>query len=172
MNPNTNDLQRFTLEQFETMKKEEHCHYELIDGIVFMSPSPSREHQFAAHQIHGLLYNLLSKSPCQAAGELDVQYNHNVYKPDLMVFCNKDAEHPEIIFEILSPSTRHRDLGIKVIKYEEMGVKEYWIIDLKIKTVTVHDFVHQTAETYGIDESIQSLAQPDIKIAVADIFAF
>lgn len=63
MNPNTNDLQRFTLEQFETMKKEEHCHYELIDGIVFMSPSPSREHQFAAHQIHGLLYNLLSKSP-------------------------------------------------------------------------------------------------------------
>lgn len=89
-----------------------------------------------------------------------------------MVFCNKDAEHPEIIFEILSPSTRHRDLEIKVVKYEEMGIKEYWIIDLKMKTVTVHDFMHQTAETYGVDEIIQSLAQPDIKIAVADIFAF
>ena len=74
------------------------------------------------------------------------------------------------MFEILSPSTRQRDLRVKVVKYEEMGVKEYWIIDPKVKTVTVHDFVNDTAETYGVHDTIKSLAHPEISIAVETLF--
>ena len=51
-----------------------------------------------------------------------------------------------------------------------MGVKEYWIIDPKVKTVTVHDFVNDTAETYGIHDTIKSLAHPEISIAIEMLF--
>ena len=163
-------LDRITLAEFETMEKENHLNYELIDGIVLMSPSPSREHQKIAGNLYFSLRAQLESSRCDSLYEMDVKFAGNVYKPDMMVFCDEEAELPEIIFEILSPSTRHTDLRIKVVKYEEMGVKEYWIIDPKVKTVTVHDFANNTAETYGIDDTIDSMAQPDLHIPVAKIF--
>lgn len=163
-------MKPITLEEFEAMEKQERYNYELIDGIVMMSPSPSREHQEIGTNILITLGNQLAQTPCKPIYELDIKYNNCVYKPDLMVFCDQVAELPEIIFEILSPSTRHRDLRIKVVKYEEMGIKEYWIIDPKVYTVTVHDFVNHTAESYGLDETIYSMAQPKIVIPVSKIF--
>ena len=157
-------------EEFYAMEKSDGWNYELIDGLVMMSPSPSREHQEIASNLHFSLRSRLSGTVCRSLFELDIRFGSNVYKPDVMVFCDKDAELPEIIFEILNPSTRHRDLRLKVVKYEEMGVKEYWIIDPKVKTVTVHDFVNETAETYSLGDSIQSMARPEILIAVSDLF--
>ena len=88
-----------------------------------------------------------------------------------MVFCHDNDDLPEIIFEILSPSTRQKDILVKPICYQAMGVKEYWIIDPKVKIVTVHDFINQTAESYGLGETIYSKAIPEVIITVADIFA-
>lgn len=113
-----------TLEEFLTMGKDDRYNYELIDGVILMSPNPSREHQEIGTNILVKLGNQLSGSPCKPIYELDIKHNYCIYKPDLMVFCDKDAELPEIVFEILSPSSRYRDLRIKVVKYEEMGVKE------------------------------------------------
>ena len=158
-----------TLEAFMQMPKDEHQKYELIDGIVYMAPSPSREHQIIAHEIHGQMYHILKQMGCTAAGELDITWEENVLRPDLMVFCNRDDEIPEIVFEILSPSTRHRDLGIKLVKYQQMGVKEYWIIDPKAKTITVHDFVNEHAETYIIGETARSFIRPELEFAVTGI---
>ncbi len=149
-----------TLEMFTAMPKDEHKKYELIDGIIYMAPSPSREHQRIAHKLHGKLYTTLDQTGCDAAGELDIVCQGNVLRPDLMVFCNRDDEIPEIVFEILSPSTRHRDLGIKLVKYEQMGVKEYWIVDPKTKAITVHNFVAQHAETYILGEIAKSEIRP------------
>lgn len=163
-------MESVTPEEFEAMEKDERFNYELIDGIVMMSPSPSREHQGISIKIAHKLMNSLENTPCQPLYEYDIRINDNIFKPDLMVFCDENAELPEIIFEILSPSTRHRDLSIKVIKYKEAGIKEYWIIDPKVKTITVHDYINQTAETYAIGDTIHSKARPEIIIAVADIF--
>lgn len=169
MNMDAQKLQPVTLAEFAAMPKDSHLTYELIDGVVMMSPSPSRKHQFAAHQLHGFLFNLLHK-PCRAVGELDIEWKDNVLQPDVMVLCQDDAEIPEIVYEILSPSTQYRDLGIKFALYEAMGVKEYWIIDTKLKSVTVHDFIHRTSASYICGETIHSSALPEIVIAVADIF--
>ena len=87
-----------------------------------------------------------------------------------MLFCTENAELPDIIFEILSPSTMRTDLIIKLSKYEEMGIKEYWIIDPKTQTVVVHDFVNQKAESYGINDTITSSAYKEIIIQVKDLF--
>ena len=159
-----------TIEEFMLMPKDEHKKYELIDGIVYMAPSPSREHQMIAHEIHGQMYPVLKQLGCTAAGELDISWNGNVLRPDMMVFCNRDDEIPEIVFEILSPSTRYCDLAIKLVKYQQMGVKEYWIVDPKTKSITVHDFVNQHAETYIIGETTRSFIRPELEFAVAGIF--
>ena len=156
---------------YKRQEKDECLNYELIDGVVMMSPSPSREHQQVAGRLFASLFQQLSATPCEPLYELDVPFDGDVFKPDVMVFCDETAELPEIIMEILSPSTRHRDLRIKVVKYEEMGVKEYWIIDPKTRTITVHDFIGGTAEGYCAGETIQSQARPEIVIAVDDIFA-
>lgn len=163
-------LKHTTLEEFAAMEKDERFNYELIDGVVMMSPSPSREHQIISFRLQGNLFLALKNTACQGACEYDIKCGEAIFKPDVMVFCNPDVELPEIIFEIISPSSKYRDLVIKVAKYEEADIKEYWIIDPKIKTVTVHDFVNQTTEIYGINDTIQSKAIPEIIIAVADIF--
>ncbi len=160
-----------SLEEFEAMPKEEHLNYEFIDGVVLMSPSPSRVHQAIGTQIIATAYSQLKNSPCTPVYELDIKHNGCVYKPDVMIFCDKEAELPEIIFEILSPSSRYRDLKVKLVKYEEMGVKEYWIVDPKLKSITIYDFVNSTAEVYAESDTAQSAAHPEIKIAVADIFS-
>ena len=163
-------LEPYSIEEFELLEKQDGWNYELIDNIVMMSPSPSREHQEISGNLHFALRSKLHDTTCRSLYEMDIQFHNNIYRPDMMVFCDKDAELPEIIFEILSPSTRQRDLRIKVVKYEEMGVKEYWIIDPKVKIVTIHDFVNNTAETYGIHDVVQSMAHPEIMIPVADLF--
>lgn len=171
MSMNATDLKRLTPAEFDTMAKDERLRYELIDGIVLMSPSPSREHQKIEVNLIRKLGDILDQTPCEPLHEYDVAFEDSVYKPDVMVFCDSEALIPLIVFEILSPSTRQRDILIKPLRYQEMGIKEYWIIDPKVKIVTVHDFVHETAETYGLGEIIHSLALPEVVIAVADIFA-
>lgn len=164
-------LQEVSLEEFEAMEKDKQFNYELLDGIVLMSPSPSFEHQEIAGKLYNGLFNKLSGILCKVIYEFDIKYKGNILKPDIMIFCNNNRELPDIVFEILSPSTRQHDLLYKPFKYQQMGVKEYWIVDPKMKSITVHDFVNATAETYGIGETIQSLAHTEIIVSVADIFA-
>lgn len=164
-------LSPITMEEFEGLERDERLTYELIDGIVLMSPSPSREHQEIGANILIKLGTQLAHSPCRPLYELDITFNEDVYRPDVMIFCNNNKDIPAIVFEILSPSTRQRDLFVKLNKYHAMGVKEYWIVDPKTKTVIVHDFVFETAEIYAIGETIHSCNLPEIVIAVADIFA-
>ena len=164
-------LNPVSLEEFEAMEKDERLTYELIDGVVMASPSPSREHQTIANKVNYSLLKTFENSSCEVLYEFDIKFDGDILKPDLMLFCDKDAELPEIIFEILSPSTRQKDILVKPICYQAMGVKEYWIIDPKVKIVIVHDFINQTAESYGLGDTIQSKARPEISITVADIFA-
>ena len=163
-------MESVTPKEFEAMAKDERFNYELIDGMVMMSPSPSREHQRIGLKLILKLSSALEYTTCEPLYEYDIKFNDNIYKPDILVFCDENAELPEIVFEILSPSTRRKDLIIKTLKYEEVGIKEYWIIDPKVKTITVHDYVNQTAETYAVGDTVQSKARPEIIIAVADIF--
>lgn len=172
MSMNAEDLKRVTLEEFEAMEKDERFTYELIDGIVMMTPSPTYDHQSIGSNITINFGVMLKDTSCKVIYEYDVRFDGDSFRPDVMVFCkNREEMPPEIIVEILSPSTRRRDLMLKLVKYEAMGVKEYWIVDPKIKSVTVHDFINETSESYGLGETIHSQTRPEIIIAVDDIFA-
>ena len=85
------------------------------------------------------------QSPCDVRLDRD---NYTVVQPDLLVICGpQDYLHmkrlegaPDLAVEILSPSTRSKDMILKLYKYEKAGVREYWIVDPEHRTVTVHFF--------------------------------
>ena len=171
MNMNAKDLHRISLEEFDAMTKDEHLTYELVDGVVLMSPSPSFEHQVVGNKLLFHLNLRLEKTKCQPLYEYDIRTNGDVLKPDVMIFCDDNTELPRIVFEIISPTSKYRDFVIKVAKYEQAGIAEYWIADPKSKAITVHDFFNAETEIYNLGDTIRSRAIPEIVIAVDDIFA-
>ncbi|MEA1916214.1 MAG: Uma2 family endonuclease [Campylobacterota bacterium] len=118
--------------------------WELIDGIAYsMSPSPVMEHQNISANISYELKNSLKNcNKCQSVLALDwVVSEDTVVCPDNMVVCNQDKKSqfitktPEIIFEILSPSTMKKDRTTKYNLFQENGVKYYILVEPKIQNI-------------------------------------
>jgi len=119
--------------------------WELIDGIAFaMSPLPSIEHQETSKRILIQLTSLLKDCPeCKALLPVNWKIAEDtVVQPDNLVVCgdvggNYLTEKPEMIFEILSPSTVFKDRNIKYELYEDQKVKYYIIVDIGAKVAEV-----------------------------------
>jgi Uma2 family endonuclease len=113
--------------------------YELIDGVVMMSPSPRPRHWKAAQEII-LQLGLFVRTggTADVYGETDLQINDRwVFRPDVCVYAVRPAAviperltaAPDLVVEVLSPGTQALDLITKRDEYERSGVKEYWIVD-------------------------------------------
>ncbi len=117
--------------------------WELIDGIPYaMAPAPVKKHQFLASKIIFELQKTLNCKNCEVLGEVDYKVNEDtVLKPDVVLTCDDYGveyliKAPEIVFEILSPSTARRDEVYKYKIYEKEGVKFYILVypdDLRAK---------------------------------------
>lgn len=124
---------------------------ELIDGVFYDMASPGSAHQIIAFEI-GMqisLYIKWKKGKCiPLMGPLDVQLGHDdrtVVQPDLSVVCDRDKVRknavygaPDLVVEIMSAATRRKDMSIKLSKYAESGVREYWLVDPDRKRVLVY----------------------------------
>ena len=130
--------------------------WELIDGEAFcMAPGPGESHQFLSITLATEL-NIYFKNkkcrvytapfdvmlPCGNESEDEID---TVVQPDIMILCdlsklrpNGIKGAPDVVFEILSPSTAWRDLADKLYLYERSGVKEYMIVDPVSKIVTAY----------------------------------
>ena len=114
---------------------------QLIENNIVMTPTPAYRHQEIQSDIIKALFLFLDKNPLGKllVAPLDVYFNdENVLQPDIMFISNdkmdiihNDGLHgsPDLIIEILSPSTAKYDLNQKKAVYECSGVKEYWIVD-------------------------------------------
>lgn len=120
---------------------------ELIAGkIVMMSPRPRTRHMEVSGEIFAEFRNYLKGKKCRPFMELDVYLDEeNRYIPDVMIVCNPDIIKddgihgaPDLIVEVLSPSTAKYDRGIKKDIYEQAGVKEYWIVDTFAKSIEAY----------------------------------
>ena len=143
---------KYTLEDYYALPEDVRA--ELIDGVIYNMTAPSVNHQ----RILGELYLLFRECadrhgmPCEVLfAPCDVHLDRDPYtmvQPDLLVSCGeKDEESeqryegaPDLTVEILSPSTRSKDQLLKLYKYQNAGVREYWIVDPKFRIVTVHYF--------------------------------
>ena len=144
---------RYTYADYCTWDDDER--WELIDGAPYaMAPSPSQAHQTILGRLFAQLHNYLEGKPCKAfIAPFDVRLNANadgetddtVVQPDILVVCDDtklDGKScigpPDLVIEILSPSSALKDKAIKFKKYLEAGIREYWIVDPDTKTVSAH----------------------------------
>lgn len=132
-----------TYEAFEESREDTDEILEYINGVIYMSPSPSIKHQEISSYLHGELYNSLKGKDCNVfSAPTDVLFDNTnddakkTVVPDLFVTCDPDnfteneyVGPPEFVIEILSPSSRSHDMVIKLNLYMNNGVKEYWIVD-------------------------------------------
>lgn len=119
---------------------------QLIDNKLIMAPSPFTVHQKLIGQLFSLLndYVTAKKKGQVFLAPLDVYLDSgNIFQPDIFFIANNNLKNlhengyhgaPDLVIEILSPSTAHYDLKEKKKVYERNGVKEYWIIDPNYKS--------------------------------------
>jgi Uma2 family endonuclease len=125
--------------------------YELIDGVPYLMGAPNRRHQGISIKLSRLFANFLKGKPCKVYhAPFDVRLNADtlddtVVQPDLLIVCDHSilndagcAGAPDMVVEILSPSTSRYDRITKFNTYLKHGIREYWIIDPETKTLAAH----------------------------------
>lgn len=130
-------------------KMPEGASYQLIAGEIIMSPAPDLLHQDILGAIFYELRQFVHQSKLGKVfvAPTDVYFNeHDTFQPDIL-FVSTERKHilkderiegaPDLVVEILSPSTGYYDLAKKKDVYEQSGVKEYWIVDPKLKSIEV-----------------------------------
>ena len=117
--------------------------YEIIEGEEIMQAQPAINHLQITTNLLYIIRSYLRGKRCKVYAEPDVYFDaDNRYIPDLVIVCDQEkikAAHiegaPDLVVEILSPSTGKRDMGIKKDVYEKFGVREYWTIDSKSRSI-------------------------------------
>lgn len=147
--------------------------YELIDGVAYLMapPAPDLAHQDIAGEIFRQFANALQGASCRAfiapvdvrlpkAGEADDQID-TVLQPDVLVVCDPTKLDrrgvrgaPDLVVEVLSPSTAGHDQVLKRRVYERAGVREYWLVHPTDRILTIYRLA---ADGYGKPD-VQELA--------------
>ena len=160
--------------------------YELLNGELMMVPAPNTKHQ----RVLGRLYMELARFiQQQGLGEVYVApvdvilSDTDVVQPDLL-FISRAREHritdenvrgaPDLVIEILSPSTADRDVGYKHELYGKHGVLEYWIVDPLAETVAVHRQRNGRLElsgTFGRRDRLGTALLEGLQLDLDDILA-
>lgn len=159
---------------------------ELIDGKIYAMASPSSRHQEISGNFHGLIWNFLRGKRCKVFhAAFDVRLNPNeddtVVQPDIVVICdpskiekNSCKGAPDFIIEIESPSTAKKDRFIKLEKYAQAGVKEYWIAQPDEHAIQIFRLdetgVYKTHCRHEADSTVQSSVLEGLEIKLTDIF--
>jgi Uma2 family endonuclease len=153
------------------------------DAMEMMSPGAATAHQRISGELFFLLKTFLRGKPCEVfSPPFDVKLSakkHDVVEPDLFVVCDasKIDEHrcngaPDLVVEVLSPSSVRRDKIIKYRKYLQTGVREYWIVDPREATVMacVLDGERYTANIYGEGDLVPVTVLQGCVIDLGEVF--
>ena len=158
---------------------------QLIEGELYMSPSPSWFHQEILSNLADIFFHYLRKKRIGKIylAPLDTFLTElNVYQPDIIFVSNERKSilkeegvdgAPDFVAEILSPRTAKYDRGAKRDIYARTGVQEMWIVDPELKTVQVFRFADSASTpfaTYGLKQKFTSPLFPGLSVSVADVF--
>lgn len=157
--------------------------YEIIGGELIVSPSPTTRHQRVSFRLSRLFEDFFERT---ASGEafaapLDVVLGHyDILQPDIVVVLRENADRitengvigpPDLVVEIVSPSTVRTDRIRKGATYATFGVPEYWIVDPESETILVQTLVDgQFKPISSEDELVRSIHIAGLEIDASSVF--
>jgi Uma2 family endonuclease len=160
--------------------------YEIIEGVLYVSPAPKYRHQFVAGALFALLWQYVRERGLgvvlSAPFEIYLSERIRPLQPDI-VFLRADVEPsvdasgfdgtPDLAVEILSPSSIRRDRFIKFALYENAGIPEYWIVDPETRSIEVYVWRNGLYElhTHAVgDVAVTSTLFPELALRVNELF--
>ena len=158
---------------------------EVHDGVLVAMAEPTRKHQSIFGEIHGQLWQFLKGKPCKVyAAPFGVRLSEKEdtgFEPDIIVVCDESKLErrgichgaPDMVVEILSPSTKRIDKVYKFDKYLKAGVREYWIVDpeLDIVQANVLQGGSYITSMYNKESKAPVSVLDGCAIDLADVFA-
>ena len=174
---------KFTVKDY--MSTPEGTRYQLLDGEMILAPSPTQKHQTVLANLAAAVRTFVQQHELGRVwfAPLDVVLsNHDVAQPDLMFVSNERAGiiteanvqgMPDLVVEILSPSTAVYDQGYKRALYGLHEVREYWIVDPDAETVEVLVMGEEglnSHQVFGIGQTLESPLLDGLHLELADLF--
>lgn len=162
----THEKNEYTIEDYLALPED--VRVELIDGQFFEMFAPTLSHQAVSMELSAAIWNFIRKKKggCVVfAAPVDVQLDmdeRTMVQPDVLVVCDREKMTgerimgaPDFIIEILSPSTKGKDMFLKLMKYKNAGVREYWMIDIgKGRVITYYFEEDDIPVIYGMDQKV------------------
>lgn len=190
--PQTDENQRSSYADYLSWPDDER--WELIHGVAYsMSPAPGVRHQRISHRLSLQIGLYLQGKSCELfTAPFDVRLSERtgltddkidtVVQPDLVVICDKAKLDergcigcPDMIVEILSPSTAAHDLKTKFDLYQRFGVREYWIIHPAEQTLLIYrlgaDGLYGAADRHAGDDKVPVRMLGELVVDLKEVFA-
>jgi len=182
------EMKYITYDEFVNIDKDTDELLEYIDGILYNQASPSKTHQIVALNIateFNIFFKNKSCKPFIAPFDIILKNEKEEFPkkviPDISIICDKtglnDGNYtgvPTLIVEILSPSNESHDLVTKMNLYQHFGVNEYWIVNPKIKTVSIYKSndkgFYEQFGVYKNGEEFESATFKELKINLKEVF--
>lgn len=175
-------VKKLTYSDYEKIPEDGFRH-EIIEGEEFMTPAPEIPHQQVVVHLVGILDTHVRKSRSGEvlAAPTDVVLTaEDIVQPDVLFVSAKHRDRitqkniqgaPDLVIEVLSPSTASVDRGRKLTLYERAGVAEYWIADPATRTMEIHEFGSpRRTRIYKDDQTFETSILPGLNVRLADIF--
>jgi Uma2 family endonuclease len=177
----------WTYEDYQRLP-DDGCRYEIIGGVLYVTPAPGFNHQYTAGEIFVALRMYVRERQLgvviSAPFEVHLPDIARPVQPDVLFIAAERVPGsgaayfsgaPDLVVEVLSPSTVRTDRLIKFSAYERAGVREYWLADPRTRSVEVYalsdDGTYDMAGQYTPGETVASTVLSDLALPVDDLFA-
>ena len=180
---------KVSYEEFMEIYEKSTLRMEFINGEIYLLSSPSIGHQEILGKLHLIFNEYFKNKKCRVfLAPFDVHFRKkdinepDVMQPDILVACDLENNvtekgrymgTPTLVVEILSNSTRSKDMIDKLNTYRLSGVKEYWIVDLKQANIVVYSFeefeIHRY-KTYEKGSAVQSFVFKGLAADIEGLF--
>jgi Uma2 family endonuclease len=159
--------------------------YEILNGVLYMSPSQSWSHQEIVGEIfaHLRMYTRTTGSGGVFMAPIDVELAPNTtFQPDVVVLLKASQKKlkerhivgaPDLVVEVVSPGSETHDRHRKIDAYARAGVPEYWIVDPDSRTVevlTLEDGEYHSQGVYRGKATLPSQIVPGLLVHVEQFF--